>query len=275
MPYEATDLFKAIQKGINDFSHHVIRRDYRQALPEPEYLTTSSIAFSLAETGQQHPLNRYMVKCEDQTGEIWRSSLLYWFFKRSKLAQAVRKRKARWAHRQRDVSKRGGNIDIALYDNYDIPFAIIETKGLLKFTANDELYAGSRGEIDKDLLRNAEYILRTGRLRGIQYSAFTFYLTDPHSVLTSEGKAFRLKRQKYFQALVAKMNLHHDIRTHVHIGTFDDNLYESRETAMEPNHHDAPAHEWDPAWHTAYGIISLYRVGDNITDAMNLAGAVE
>jgi hypothetical protein len=271
MAYEATDLFEAIRTGIEDFSGNPIREEHREEVPHPEYLTTSAIAFSLAAEGQSSPGNRFTVKCEDLTSKVWNLSLLTSLFKRKKTLRAIKRRKARIKQRQRDSSERKGNIDITLYNAHELPFALIETKGKLTFTAENQLYAGSRKEFIKDLKRNAEYLTRTGGIWGIQYGAFTFYLKDATSVLKSEGASFQQKMTSYFEDLVKGMELHRSIRTHVHIATFDDGLYNTHQEAMEGDEHGAPAQEMYPAWHTLYGIISLYRVGDKISDNRQLA----
>lgn len=271
MAYEATDLFEAIRKGIQEFSGNPIREEHREEMPHPEYLTTSAIAFSLAKEGQSNPGNRFTLKCEDLTSKVWNLSLLTSLFKRKKTQRAIKRRKARREKRQRDSHERKGNIDITLYNAHELPFALIETKGKLTFTADNQLYVSSRKEFTKDLKRNAEYLTRTGGIWGIQYAAFTFYLTDTKSVLKSEGANVQQKMQTYFEGLVAELDLHSSIRTHVHIATFDDGLYATHQEATEADEEEAPPHEMYPAWHTLYGIISLYRVGDKISDSKQLA----
>lgn len=157
---------------------------------------------------------------------------------------------------------------------FESPFAVIENKGLLHFTSDGNLYAGSRTEIVKDLKRNAAFVRGMAVVGGVQYSAFTFYLRDKLSVTTHDGLAFRAQMRRYFQRLIGELALG-DLRAHVHIDSFDEDLYESADAAMAPEDSGAPANDMFPAWSLLYGVISIYREGDRVLDAQRLFEAAE
>ena len=267
MAYEVQDLLEGIQKGSKEFSSHPIRIEHPEEVPHPEYLTTSSIAFTLAEIGFQNHENPFTVKCEENTRRVWNGSLVSWLVRTSRSTTKNPFKKSLLKNRQRDSKERPGNIDITLLKPDGFPFAIIETKGMLSFKQDGELYVASVSEVKKDLVRNAEYILNTGRRQGVQYSAFTFYAKDPSSVLQADARGFIQKMERYFHKFVGNLKLHPSVKVHVHIGTFDSHLYATREDAMELDQHGAPAQDMQPAWHTIFGVISLYLVGGNISDA--------
>jgi hypothetical protein len=272
MTYEAKDIFYGIKQGIMDFSGHIMRFEYPEEVPHPEYLTTSSIAFALAKIGFDHQPS-FSVKCEELTRRVWNGSTFKWFMHTSRSLPSDPTKTAVLKNRQRDSNKRKGQIDITLSNADKHPFAIVETKGELIFQYDEALtlYKTSLGEMEKDLVRNAEYVLETGPKGGVQYSAFTFYLKDKSSVLEADAPAYIKQRKTFFTKFLTNLNLNSTIKTHVHIGTFSKELYQSREDALEPNHHGAPAQDMYPAWHIAYGIISFYVVGNNITDTNGLS----
>jgi hypothetical protein len=270
MAYEARDLFDGIQKGILDLKKQDMDFAHHQYVPKPEYLTTASIAFALNQVGLQHRPDGFNVRCEELTRRVWNGSLFSWLVKRSRAAQGDPQKRYRLRSRQRESGERKGEIDITLLKEDGFAFAIVETKGILRFTQTGELYSGSAGEVEDDLKRNAEYILKTGHRQGVQYSAFTFYAADPASVIEADAAPFRKKMEKHFQDFLTKLNLSPSIKTHVYIGTFDKFLYEDEGAARELTANGAPSQDMDQAWHTVYGIISLYLEGNNIIDTKGL-----
>jgi len=272
MAYEVSDLLEGIKQGIRDLRHQVIRLENPEEVPMPEYLTTSTIAFSLAHVGRAYQPSTFSVRCEELTRKVWNGSLFSWLVRSSRAAQRNPLRRNHIRNRQRDSKKRPGKIDITLLKEDGFAFAIVETKGELTFTKSGKLYAGSAGEIEKDLVRNAEYLRDTGRRQGVQYSAFTFYTKDPSSVIEADAPAFISKMQAFFERQIKDMRLHHSIKSHVHIATFDKFLYADRAAALEATEQGAPSYVMDPAWHTVYGVISFCLVGDNITDHNALLG---
>jgi len=85
--------------------------------------------------------------------------------------------------------------------------------------------------------------------------------------------AYIAEMKKFFTDFVTNLGLDSKIKTHVHIGTFNKELYPNHEAAIEQDDHGAPAQDMHPAWHIAYGIISFYLIGSNITDTKGLSTA--
>jgi len=271
---EATDLRDAIAGGIQSLLRRTIQlTGERGEDPRPEYLTTAAICFSLCDFAEAHAGCRGMrIRSEEMTSDVWGKGLVRSLMRKSSRKAKLRsKAKRRRGKRQRD-STRTGNVDITLFsgESFEHPFAVIENKGLLHFTRDGSLYAGSRAEVVKDLSRNAEFVLRLGSAAGVQYSAFTFYVRDKTSVIRTDAEAFKQRTTTRLIETVQALNLDANLRSNVLLRTFDDNLYESEEAARAPDDLGAPAHDMDPAWHLLYGIISIYRVGDEVVDEQRL-----
>jgi hypothetical protein len=66
--------------------------------------------------------------------------------------------------------------------------------------------------------------------------------------------------------------MHQDVRINVLVETLDNNLYATEADARMRDCVDGPeAQEMDPAWHLVFGIVSLYREGDKISDTLKLS----
>ena len=165
-------------------------------------------------------------------------------------------------------SARKGNVDISLFSGsaFELPFGVIENKGVLRFNKLGDLYVGSRAEVEKDLRRNAEFVLHSAATGGVEYSAFTFYLEDDSSALEDQAREYRAGMRDYFEKEVQALGLDASLRANVWIDTLDHDLYESDEKARETDEHGAPAIDMHPPWHLVFGVISIYRVGRNVTD---------
>jgi len=272
MKLEATDLRNEIATGMCSLVDRFVQMfGERGETLRPEYLTTASICFSLCDFAARHNLH-LKIRSEEKTSDVWAKGLV-----KSLISRRDRdlKQKKRLKHRkslQQRNSSRNGNVDITLLtgQSFEHPFAVIENKGMLNFTNGGSLYAGSRAEVEKDLRRNAEFVLRLGSYGGVQYAAFTFYLRDSDSALTDQGMAFAKEKRCYFERLLQSLNLHPNLRTNVSVKTLDDDLYASEEEARHTDENGAPAIDMHPPWHLLYGIISIYREGDQVIDARRL-----
>lgn len=219
------------------------------------------------------PEQEIHIRAEEMTSAVWaKTSVLRLLRQRGQGARAQRRNKKRATVRQRN-STRNGNVDITLFDGvgFEHPFAIVENKGMLTFTKAGELSIGSKNEVEKDIKRNFEFVLRNGAEGGVQYGAFTFYLRDTCSTLKEHGKAYCKERREYFEKYLCSLHLHPDIRVNVLVDTLDANLYATEADARLKDFEEGPeAHETDPAWHLVYGVISLYRIGTHILDSLSL-----
>lgn len=275
MTIEAQDLRNAIATGIKSMGYRSIQLiGNRGDDPRPEYLTTASICFSLCDFAERRPPSQEIhIRAEEMTSAVWaKTNVLQLLKRRGQGARAQRRSKKRAAIRQRN-STRNGNVDITLFEGagFEQPFAVVENKGMLTFTKLGELGAGSKSEVEKDIKRNFEFVLRNGAQGGVQYGAFTFYLRDADSTLTAQGKAYCKEKREYFEKYLQTLDLHPDVRINVLVDTLDANLYETDADARVKDFEDGPeAHDMDPAWHLVYGVISLYRIGASISDSSNL-----
>lgn len=267
---EATGLRDAIAKGVNCMVPLAIRMtSERGEVPRPEYLTTAAVSLELSNFAKDYGPLELKIRCEEQTKVIWGKLRAH-----SLLHQRQASDRQSWVNKLqsmfRDASRRG-NIDIALFHgSFEKPIAVIENKGLLHFTDAGELYASSRVELKKDLDRNVEFVREQGPAGGVEYSAFTFYMKDAGSVTRADADSFLAGKKTYFEDYVRGMALPPNLRVNVVVHSFDDNLYLSNEAALEPDESGAPACDLDPAWHLAYGIISIYREGESIVNTQAL-----
>lgn len=274
MKIEAKDLRDAIATGLQSLVARFIElTGNRGEDPRPEYLTTASLCFSLVDFARKsHPEIR--IRAEEMTSKVWAATNFRRLLKkRGQRVSTQRRRKKRYLMRQKN-STRNGNVDITLFDGagFEHPFAVIENKGILTFTAAGELDAKGKDEVGKDIKRNFEFVLRSGAQGGVQFCAFTFYLRDIKSVLIAEGEAYCREKRQYFERYLNSLNLNPEIRGNVLVDTFDHDLYPSEEAARAKDNSDGPcAHEEHPPWHLAYGIITLYRTGDHIDDSQRLS----
>ena len=83
MQLEAKDLRDAIAEGIQSLlGLSISLTDERNEDPQPEYLTTAAVAFSLGEFAKRRSLHgKLRIRCEAQTKEIWIQGRLKWFMK--------------------------------------------------------------------------------------------------------------------------------------------------------------------------------------------------
>jgi hypothetical protein len=264
MEFEASDLLDAIATGIKSVLPRTMElTGERGEDPRPEYLTTASVCFSLCDFARDRGLQGVLrIRCEEKTSDVWGKGFVRWILDR--LRSGMKPGKL--------TDFRDGNVDITLLSGhgFESPFAVIENKGLLHFTAEGQLYAGSRSEVIKDLKRNAAFVSGMAAAGGVQYSAFTFYLRDRVSVTRQDGDAVKARMRRYFQGLLEELGLGVGLRTHVRIEDFDDDLYESPEDALAPEDSGAPASDMYPAWSLLYGVISIYRAGTVVLDVRKL-----
>lgn len=271
---EATDLRDAIAKGVKSMVPLAIQlTSERGEAPRPEYLTTAAVSLELGAFAERFDSLELKIRCEEQTKVIWGKLRAHGL-----LGQRTATGRKSWLSKLvsmlRDASRKG-NVDITLFrdGSFEKPILVVENKGLLHFMDNGELRAGSRSELKKDLDRNAEFVTEQGPAGGIEYSAFTFYLKDADSVTRADADNFLAAKRTYFEDYVRSIALPSHLRINVVVRSFDDNLYESKEAALEPGESGAPASDLDPAWHLAYGIISIYREGATIGDTRGLSAS--
>ena len=269
MKFEASDLLDAIANGVKSVLPRTMElTGERGEDPRPEYLTTASVCFSLCDFARERGLQGLLrIRCEEKTSDVWGKGLVRWLLQKLQSGNKPGK----------EADFRDGNVDITLLSGrgFESPFAVIENKGLLHFTSEGHLYAGSRSEVVKDLKRNAAFVTGMAVAGGVQYSAFTFYLRDKLSVTKHDGRAFRAQMRRYFQRLVGELALGENLHANVHIEAFDEDLYESAEAALASEDSGAPANDMFPAWSLLYGVISIYREGDHVLDARRLFEATE
>lgn len=276
MPIEARHLRNAIAKGIKSIVRHSTQlTGERGEDPRPEYLTTAAICFSLCEfADEQRQHHAIRIRAEEMTSTVWAKTRFRSLVNGRRRRPRARNRVKNKAPRRQKDSTRSGNVDITLLDgtNLEHPFAVVENKGLLKFTKADELASGSKAEFDKDIKRILEFVLRNGSDGGVQYGASTFYLRDTESVLHEHGKSFCQGKQNYLTKYTRSLGLHRDVHVNVLVDTLDHNLYETDAAAREREWDGGPeAVEMDPPWHLAFGVISVYRVGDHVADTLQLS----
>gem|GEM_PF-2872054 len=234
--------------------------------PRPEYLTTAAVSLELCDFTETYWPLELKIRCEEQTKSIWGKERTYGLLRR--VAPDLRKG---WLGALKSMlrnASRNGNVDITLFRHgaFEKAVAVIENKGLLDFTDSGQLYAGSLKELKKDLDRNAEFVMQQGPAGGIEYSAFTFFLKDGGSVTRADADGFLAAKKTFFEDYVRGMDLEPHLRVNVLISSFDDGLYATEAAAAERDESGAPAVDMHPAWHLAYGVISIYREGVTIVD---------
>jgi hypothetical protein len=224
----------------------------------PEYLTTAAVCYALADHIKGHGLRGLVtVRAEELTRLLWGKFQLPAFL---------------GGKRKSDLkanSDRPGNVDISMAikrSAFEQTFAVVETKGFLKFGENGDLYKHSRGEIKKDLLRNTEFIVGHAG-RGVEYSAFTFYLRDVQSVLKSDGDDYRRRMSAFFQNEAESIiGPQPGLSVVAEVGSLSENLFATNEAAMAPDENGAPAVEMQGHSHIAYGIISIFKPGEIVVN---------
>lgn len=275
MQIETVDLRKAIADGLIEAVHkqfYMLGEHGEE--PRPEYLTTAAVAFTLADFAWHNDLHGEMkVRCEPMTGDVWRKGHI-----RTRLSDLDHWRQQPAPKVESDDRK--GNVDISLYmgSSFEESFGVIENKGLLSFTKKGDLYGSSRSEVEKDLLRNIEFVLGSLGQGGVEYSAFTFFLKDDTSRLKEEGEDFCRRHRQFFESMVREILTSRDpngiLRTNVTVDTADDGFYESSDAALAVDEDGAPAQDMHPPWHIAYGIVSVYRLGKFLTDKRSLPASL-
>lgn len=268
---EATDLRDAISRGIGRLQRLAMcLTSERGEVPRPEYLTTTAVSLELCEFTETYSPLELKIRCEEQTKSIWGKERAHGLLRR-----VAPDRRKNWFGALKSMlrnASRNGNVDITLFRNsaFEKAVAVIENKGLLHFTDSGQLYSSSRQELKKDLDRNAEFVARQGPTGGIEYSAFTFFLKDEGSVTCTDADGFLATKKTFFEDYVRDMGLDPHLRFNVLISSFDDYLYATEAAAAEPDESGAPAFDLHPAWHIAYGVISIYREGVTIVDRKSL-----
>ncbi|WP_143100256.1 hypothetical protein [Variovorax sp. 770b2] len=282
MKIKAMDLRDAVADGVSKVvSNVVLLEDERRSPPHPEYLTTATVGFFVREHFEMKGVN-LVIRFEVQTGTLWREGEIRAFLSRqagrvrqnvlnlrSRIRNLAERGKRGWRKRlaqaNRDLrdADRVGNIDIAIYRQGPIPhpFAIVENKGVLRFTDAGAIYVGSRAELDKDIRRNAHYVLKHSEVGGVQFAAFTFYLEDKASVTDQDAVEYNARIHSYFVDHLKRLALDARITTNVLIRSWDSEL------ALD----DADACRLDAKgeldhWHIAFGVISLYVTGVDIDE---------
>jgi hypothetical protein len=273
MKFEAKALRDAIGEGIKSRARlAMLLTGERREDPTPEYLTTASVCISLGDfVAELRATGQLKIHAEEMTKDVWARERAHSLL-RQRNARKCKQVKMRAWRKRRVNSTRNGNVDITLMhgSSFEKPFAVIENKGVLSFRNDGELGAGSDAEVRKDLIRNREFFTAQGSTGGVEYTAFTFFLRDNESCLRDQGLAFCKAKKAYFEGYLQKLNLPSYLRTQVLVDTFDDDLYEDDSAAEKPDECGAPAIDMHPPWHLAYGIISMYRVGEVISDDLHL-----
>lgn len=90
------------------------------------------------------------------------------------------------------------------------------------------------------------------------------------SVTKSDGEAFRQTTASRLREMLKGLKLNPNLRTDVLVEGFDDDLYDNEDAARALDENGAPAQDIHPAWHLLYGVISIYRVGDEVRDEQRL-----
>ncbi len=252
MKIDAVDIHQTIVTGLkNSWVNHFLMTDERNEDIKPEYLTTASVCYALTDFISNKSLSGIItVRAEQQTGLLWRKKFLPVFMKfKSWLGLKIE-------------SNRKGNVDISLAikkaSMLDSPFGVIENRGFLIFTEDNELYKNSMNEVKKDLVRNIEFV-RCVNDHGIEYSGFTFYLRDKNSVLISQGDDFCRNKKLYFEKICKNlMPKTHTMNLEIEIGTLEANLFETDSEANALDENNCPIYLSEGTWHIIYGVISIF-----------------
>ena len=273
MQIDVVDIHNTIIKGLkNAWLNHFLMTDERDEDVKPEYLTTASVCYSFSNYISSNKLNgRMAIRAEEQTDLLWRKTLLPIFMRvGNRLGLKL-------------DSSRKGNVDISLAAKgvgiLETPFGVIENKGFLLFTQNNNIYVGSMKEVTKDLERNIEFVAGSNG-QGIEYSGFTFYLRDKNSVLHSEGDNYCQCKKLYFEDICKDLiSCYKGLNFNVEINSLESNLFNTKSEAEAPDEYGCPAHTAEGTWNIVYGIISIYRIGNTVThnksfntDALTHAG---
>ncbi len=260
MTVEVVDIHNTIAKGLqNAWHNHFFMTEERYEKIKPEYLTTAAVCYAFSDfISTNNLLGCLTVRAEEQTKSLWVKTLIPLFMRIGN----------RQGHK-RESEIRKGNVDISLAFRgnsvCETPFGIIENKGFLKFTNDNTLYAGSKGEVEKDLKRNIEFVSGFNG-EGIEYAGFTFYLRDECSVLKSEGATYCQDKKQYFSEFCNNLIPSSScLKFEVAIETLESNLFNSLTEAEYQDENGYPAYISDGTWNIVYGIISIYRVGKAIT----------
>jgi hypothetical protein len=241
---EAAEIRDAVRAGLYRAWHnHFVMTDEIDEDIVPEYLTTAAVCYALADHIKGHGLRGLVtVRAEELTRLLWGKFQLPAFL---------------GGKRKSDLkanSDRPGNVDISM--------AIKRSE----FGENGDLYKHSRGEIKKDLLRNTEFIVGHAG-RGVEYSAFTFYLRDVQSVLKSDGDDYRRRMSAFFQNEAESIiGPQPGLSVVAEVGSLSENLFATNEAAMAPDENGAPAVEMQGHSHIAYGIISIFKPGEIVVN---------
>jgi len=259
MPIEVVDIHNAIVKGLRvAWLNHFLMTDERDEDIKPEYLTTAAVCYAFSDFISNNSMNGLMtVRAEEKTRSLWIKTLFPLFMRIGNRFGL------------RSDSERKGNVDISLarkgVNLLETPFGVIENKGFLLFTKDNELYAESMAEVKKDLKRNIEFVSYSND-EGMEYSGFTFYLRDKNSVLESEGDNYIQCKKIYFEEVCQKLLSNcTGLNFEVEIDSLESNLFDSKTAAEEPDENGCPAYTAEGTWNILYGVISIYRTGNTVT----------
>ncbi|ENU80120.1 hypothetical protein F975_01873 [Acinetobacter sp. ANC 3789] len=258
----ANSIHYALVKGLHDtWNEQFYMTDDPYNNLRPEYLTTASVCYSLADFVSSTQLRGYIiVRAEELTKKIWKDLNLVKSLNRNK-----RKNKKKKIKFKKD-SARKGNTDITLFqklNGHECPFAIIENKEYLKFTKQYKMYSASRNEFKKDIKRNIEFLnaTRFPNTIGIEYTAFTFFINDTYSTTETESKDFLKHINRYFQKLFSiYKKKYRDLIFEFEIGSLI-MLLPSSTSQQEYICDDGSK---DDTCHQLYGVISIFRNGQVI-----------
>jgi hypothetical protein len=115
--------------------------------------------------------------------------------------------------------------------------------------------------MEKDLVRNVQFVAGCLSAGGVEYSAFTFYLRDNESVLKSEGEQYCREKKSFFEAEAMRVvGDRSALLVDVEVKTLEQHLFDSAEAAYAADEETGcPAHVAEGHWHTVYGIIGIYK----------------
>lgn len=260
MTLEVVDIHNTIAIGLSTaWLNHFFMTDERGDEIRPEYLTTAAVCYAFSDFIHKNNLTGSLtVRAEEQTQSVWIRTLMPLFTKIGN----------RLGHKK-EPEIRKGNVDITLALKgraiCELPFGVIENKGFLLFTKDQQLYKGSHMEVEKDLTRNIEFVSGFNDY-GIEYAGFTFYLRDSNSVLESEGAIFCQNKKKYFDALCKRLiPPGSGLSFKVGLKTIESNLFSSSAAAEDVDENGCPAYVRDRTWNIVGGVISIYRIGTSVT----------
>jgi hypothetical protein len=259
MQIDVVDIHGTIVNGLKKaWQNHFLMTHELDKDITPEYLTSASVCYAFSDFISKNELHGYIVvRAEAQTESLWMKALILLFMKTKSRAGL------------KSNSSRNGNVDVSLAIKNsgapEIPFGVIENKGFLLFTTENDLYANSMREVKKDLDRNIEFAIGE-KSHGIEYSCFTFYLRDKKSILKNEGIKFCQSKKIYFENICKYLlSPYPTLKYEVEVKTLACNLFESNEEANEPEENGCSRHTNEGAWHIIYGAISIYREGTTVT----------